>query len=197
MNPFTLWFELILLMMVAAVGFRIWHRALPPVRLEKVRAAEVAGMVRDFLETTMDGAFGFPTGRFLIDAEASTPTRIVAREAVIWSSKFLTILRNFYAAILAIAPEFGCMGVFAGIILAGLLTPFVLYAALAELSLRFLLRSEIVAAIEPLPGQDAGSEVAFTLRGPSALLVGRAVERAFHPPDLPGRIRTLAGLPIQ
>jgi hypothetical protein len=196
-NPFNLWFVLVLLMMVAAVGFRIWHRVLAPVRLEKVAAGELAEMVRDFLATTRDGTFGFPSGLFLIDADRSTPTSIVAREAVIWSSKFLTILRLFYVAILSIAPEFGCVGVIAGIFLAAILTPFVLYAALAELVLRFLLRSEIVAAIAPLPGQDVGSEVTFTLRGPSALLVGRAVERAFHPPALPERIRALAGLPIQ
>ena len=197
MNPFNLWFVLILLMMVAAVGFRIWHRPLAPVRFEKTGTREVAEMVRDFLRTTTDGTFGFPTGRFLIDGEQSTPTRIVAREAVIWSSKFFTILRHFYLGILAIAPEFGCVGVIAGALLAGLLTPVLLYAALAELALRFLLRSEIVAAIAPLPGQDAGSEVTFTLRGPSALLVGQAVERAFHPPALPDRIRALAGLPAQ
>jgi hypothetical protein len=196
-NPFSLWFVLILLMMVAAVGFRIWHRVLAPVRLEKVDAREVTEMVRDFLSSTADGTFGFPTGVFLIDTDKSTPTRVVAREAVIWSSKFLTILRHFYAAILAVAPEFGCMGVFAGIFLAGILTPFVLYAAFAELVLRFLLRSEIVAVIASLPDQTTGSEVTFTLRGPSALLIGRAVERAFHPPALPERIRALAGLPIQ
>ncbi len=170
MNPINLWFVLILLMMVAAVGFRIWRRPLAPVRLEKIGS---------------------------IDTDASTPTRIVAREAVIWSSKFFTILRHFYVGILAIAPEFGCVGLFAGILLAALLTPFLLYAALAELVLRFLLRSEIVAAIAPLPGKDAGSEVVFTLRGPSAMLIGRAVERAFHPPALPDRIRSLAGLPAQ
>lgn len=197
MNPINLWFVLILLMMVAAVGFRIWRRPLAPVRLEKIGSREVAEMVRDFLGTATDGAFGFPTGFFRIDTDASTPTRIVAREAVIWSSKFFTILRHFYVGILAVAPEFGCVGLFAGILLAALLTPFLLYAALAELALRFLLRSEIVAAIAPLPGKDAGSEVVFTLRGPSAMLIGRAVERAFHPPALPDRVRSLAGLPAQ
>jgi hypothetical protein len=165
--------------------------------LEKVDAPEVAEMVRDFLRSTMDGTFGFPTGLFLIDTDKSTPTRIVARETMIWSSKFITILRHFYVAILSIAPEFGCIGVFAGIFLAAILTPFVLYAAFAELVLRYLLRSEIVAVIASLPGQTAGSEVTFTLRGPSALLIGRAVERAFHPPDLPERIRVLAGLPTR
>lgn len=184
-------------MMVAAVGFRIWRRPLAPVRLEKIGSREVAEMVRDFLGTATDGDFGFPTGFFQIDKDASTPTRIVAREAVIWSSKFFTILRHFYVGILAIAPELGCVGLFAGILLAAVLTPFLLYAALAELALRFLLRSEIVAAIAPLPGKDAGSEVVFTLRGPSAMLIGRAVERAFHPPALPDRIRSLAGLPAQ
>jgi len=89
LNPINLWFVLILLMMVAAVGFRIWRRPLAPVRLEKIGSREVAEMVRDFLGTATDGAFGFPTGFFRIDTDASTPTRFVAREAVIWSSKFL------------------------------------------------------------------------------------------------------------
>jgi hypothetical protein len=194
-NPVGLWFELTLLMMVVAVGFRIWRPVLAPVRLEKVGVQEVARMVRDFLESTTDGAFGFPTGFFYIDDDASTPTVIVAREAVTWSSRFLAVLRRFFLAIASVAPEFGCVGVLGGMLLAALLAPLVLYAAGAELALRFLLRSEIVAKVTPLPGADAGSEVVFTLRGPSALLVGRAVQRAFHPPQLPDRIRGLARLP--
>ncbi len=69
MNPINLWFVLILLMMVAAVGFRIWRRPLAPVRLEKIGSREVAEMVRDFLGTATDGAFGFPTGFFRIVCE--------------------------------------------------------------------------------------------------------------------------------
>jgi hypothetical protein len=194
MNPLGVWFELTLLMLVAAVGFRIWRPTLAPMRLTKVGTQEVASMVRDFLESTTDGAFGFPSGVFHVDADASTPTIIVAREAVTWSSRFLTILQRFFVAIMSIAPDYGCMGVFAGILLAAMLAPFILYAAVAELALRFLLRGEIIATITPLRGPDDGSEVRFRMRGPSAVLVGRAVQRAFHPPTLPDRVRGLAGL---
>jgi hypothetical protein len=194
MNPLGLWFELTLLMLVVAIGFRIWRPTLTPVRLEKVGTQEVASMVRDFLESTSDGTFGFPSGVFRVDAEASTPTIVVAREAMTWSSRFLTILQRTFAAIVSIAPGFGCVGVVAGIFLAALLAPFVLYAAVCELALRFLLRGEIVATITPLRAPEDGSEVVFKLRGPSAVLVGRAVQRAFHPPALPDRVRGLAGL---
>jgi len=194
-NPVGLWFELSLLMLVVAVGFRIWRPELPPVRLEKVVPQEAAGMVRDFLESTTDGAFGFPTGFFYIDAEASTPTVIVAREAVTWRSRFVTVLQVFFLAIVRIGAAFGCVGAAIGMVLAAMLAPLILYAAGAELALRFLLRSEIVATVGALRGPDEGSEVVFKLRGPSALLIGRAVQRAFHAPGLPDRIRNLAGLP--
>lgn len=192
----NLWFQLSLLLLVAAVGFRIWRPVLPPVRLEKLAPQEVALMVRDFLVSTTDGTFGFPTGFFSIDTRSSTPVVVVAREMVTWGSEFLTHLRRIFYAILRIAPAFGCLGVVAGFVLAALLSPLVLYAAGAELALRFLLRSEIVAAITPLPGGDGGCEVVFVLRGPSALLIGRAVQRAFHPPALPDRVRQLAGLTV-
>jgi len=195
MTLLAIWFQLSLLLLAAAVGFRIWRPVLAPVRLEKLAPQEVALMVRDFLVSTTDGTFGFPTGFFAIDAEASTPTVVVAREMVTWGSEFLANLRRIFIAILRIAPWFGWMGLAAGLVLAMLLAPLVLYAAGAELALRFLLRSEIVVAITPLAGEDGGCEVVFVLRGPSALMVGRAVQRAFHPPTLPDRVRQLAGLP--
>jgi hypothetical protein len=195
MNPVDAWFALSLLMLIVAVGFRIWRPVLPPVRLDRVAPQEAAGMVRDFLESTTDGAFGFPTGFFRVDAEASTPTTIVARERVTWRSRFVTVLQLFFLAVVRIGAAFGCVGAAIGIVLAVMLTPLILYAAGAELALRFLLRSEIVARVEAVSGPAEGSEVVFTLRGPSALLIGRAVQRAFHAPGLPDRIRGMAGLP--
>jgi hypothetical protein len=195
MNLLSFWMWCIALMLIAGVGFRIWHRPLPPVQLVKVRPEEAARMVRDFLVSATDGTFGFPSGTFALDTAATTDARIVAREKTTWDSHFVAILRRFVQAILGLASSFGCVGAVIGIFLVAMLVPLVLYAAFAELTLRFLLRSEIVARIAPLVDGVEGSQVSFTLRGPSALLVGRQVERAFHPPALPQRLRAAAGLP--
>jgi hypothetical protein len=195
MNLLSFWVWCIALMLIAGVGFRIWHRPLPPVQLVKVRPEEAARMVRDFLVSATDGSFGFPSGSFALDTAATTDARIVAREKTTWDSHFVAILRRFVQAILGLASSFGCVGAVIGIFLVAVLVPLVLYAAFAELTLRFLLRSEIVARIAPLVDGVEGSQVSFILRGPSALLVGRQVERAFHPPALPQRLRAAAGLP--
>jgi hypothetical protein len=197
MNLLSLWAGCIALMLIASVGFRIWHRPLPPVQLQKVRPEEAARMVRDFLVSATDGTFGFPSGSFALDTKATTDARIVAREQTTWDSHFVAILKRFVQAILGLASSFGCVGAVIGVFLVAMLVPLVLYAAFAELTLRFLLRSEIVARVSPLVDGVDGSQVAFILRGPSALLVGRQVERAFHPPALPQRLQVMAGLPTQ
>ena len=77
--------------------------------------------------------------------------------------------------------------------IAALATPVLLYAALTETLLKYLLRSQIQAALER---SGDGTQVTFTLRGPAALLVGRRLEQAFHEPALPGRVALLAGIAV-
>ena len=102
-------------------------------------------------------------------------------------------MRGFYRAILALGAPFGCFGMLIMFLLALLATPALLYAALTETILKYLLRSRIVAAFERVGN---GVQVTFTLRGPSALLVGRRLERAFSEPVLPTRVASLAGIVV-
>jgi hypothetical protein len=108
-------------------------------------------------------------------------------------SHFTQILKGLYKAVLGIGSAFGCFGSVVALVIAVFLTPALIYAAVAETLLKYLLRSKIVSTL-----QDAGdgTRVAFELRGPVALLVGRRLERAFHAPVLPARVATLAGIPL-
>ena len=99
---------------------------------------------------------------------SSSETEIVAQEWVAKGSHFFTILRAFYRSIFALGAEFGCFGMFVCLFFAALFTPALLYAAVAETLLKYLLRSRITSTLER---SGDGTKVAFTLRGPVALLV--------------------------
>lgn len=185
------WLIIIGLMIVGGIVLRIWQRQLPPVLLHKVSPAAAAVLVGEFIGSSYDGQFGYPSGLFKV--EQTSDAQIVASEFVGKGSHFIQILKGLYIAILRIGIGCGCLGVYIGVILAVLLTPFLLYAALTETLLKYLLRSRIVANLER--GQD-GTQVSFTLRGPVALMVGRRLERAFHAPVLPPRVAALAGVPV-
>lgn len=186
-----LWFIIIALMVVAGVVFRFLPRQLTPVQVHKVAPQATARLVGDFIQGSYDGEFGYPSGAFVIIS--SSETEIVAREWVAKGSHFVQILRGLYRSILGLGAAFGCFGAFVCLFFAVLLTPALLYAALAETLLKYLLRSRIVCTLER---SGDGTKVAFTLRGPSAMLVGRRLERAFHEPALPTRIASLAGVVV-
>jgi hypothetical protein len=156
-----------------------------------VAPSAASRLVSDFIASSYETDFGYPSGYFRI--EQATDTEVVAREWVTKGSHFIQILRGFYRAILALGAPFGCFGVFVTFWIALLATPALLYAALTETLLKYLLRSRIVAAFERAGD---GVEVTFTLRGPSALLVGRRLQRAFSEPVIPARVGSLAGLAV-
>jgi hypothetical protein len=185
----VIWFIIIALMVVAGVVFRFLPRRLPAVQLHKVSPKAAESLVGEFLKGSFDGEFGYPSGIFVI--RSSSETEIVAQEWVAKGSHFFTILRAFYVSIFALGAEFGCFGMFVCLFIAALFTPALLYAAVAETLLKYLLRSKITSTLER---SGDGTKVAFTLRGPVALLVGRRLERAFHQPTLPSRIGSLAGV---
>jgi hypothetical protein len=185
------WLIIIGLMILGGIAFRIWQRSLPPVQLHKVSPAAAVQLVGQFIESSYDGQFGYPSGLFRV--ERADETQIVAQEIVGRDSHFTAILKGLYIALLRMGAGLGCLGAYIGFCLAILLTPFLLYAALTEMLLKYLLRSRIVTSLERA---DDGTRVAFTLRGPVALLVGRRLERAFHAPVLPGRVAALAGIPV-
>lgn len=184
-----IWFIIILLMLAAGIVLRLIPRKLPPVRLRKIAPSAASRLVSDFVASSYETDFGYPSGYFRI--ERATDTEVVAREWVTKGSHFIQILRGFYRAILALGAPFGCFGVFVTFWIALIATPALLYAALTETLLKYLLRSRIAAAFERAGD---GVQVTFTLRGPSALLVGRRLRRAFSEPVIPPRVGSLAGL---
>lgn len=186
-----LWFIIIALMLVAGIVFRFLPRRLPPVQLHKVAPKAAEKLVGEFIQGSFDGEFGYPSGIFVI--LSSSPTEIVAREWVAKGSHFVVILRAFYRSIFALGGAFGCIGAFVCLFFAVLFTPALLYAAVAETLLKYLIRSKITCALER---SGDGTTVAFTLRGPVAMLVGRRLERAFHQSALPTRIAALAGVGV-
>jgi hypothetical protein len=187
----NIWLVIIGLMVIAGIGFRLIPHRLPFVQLHKVAPKAASLLVGEFIESSYDGDFGYPSGRFQV--ETSTEHEVLAREIVARGSHFTQILKGLYKAVLGIGSAFGCFGSLVALVIAVFLTPALIYAALAETLLKYLLRSKIVSTLE-----DAGdgTRVAFELRGPVALLVGRRLERAFHAPVLPARVATLAGIPL-
>jgi len=188
----TLWFIIIVLMLAVGIVLRFVPRKLPPVQLHKVAPRAASRLVSDFIESSYETDFGYPSGLF--DIERATETEVAAQEIVVKGSHFTQVLRGFYTAILSLGSEFGCLGMFIMLWIAALLTPALLYAALTETLLKYLLRSRITAALER---SGDGTQVTFTLRGPVAMLVGRRLERVFHQPVLPTRIAALAGLAVE
>jgi hypothetical protein len=186
---FYIWFTIIILMVVIGIALRIFARTLPPVQLQKVSPAAASRLVSDFIASSYETDFGYPSGYFRI--EQATDSEVVAKEWVAKGSHFTQILGGFYRAILALGAPFGCIGVYITFCVAALATPFLLYAAATETLLKHLLRSRIRAGLERSGG---GTQVTFTLRGPAALLVGRRLERAFNEPVLPVRVAALASI---
>jgi Flp pilus assembly protein TadB len=188
----TTWLVIIAIMLVGGAILRIWQHRLAPVDLHKVSAHAASQLVAEFLQSCYDGQFGFPSGLFRI--EQADDKQVVATEIVSRGSHFTQILSGLYRAVLSISGCFGCVGSIVALFLAAMVTPLLLYAALTEIVLRYLLRSRIVADLTPAGD---GTTVSFTLRGPVALLVGRRLQHAFHPPILPARVAGLAGIPAQ
>jgi hypothetical protein len=187
----TIWFVIIVLMVVAGIVLRLIPWKLPPVRLHKVAPGAASRLVSDFIASSYETDFGYPSGYFQI--ERATETEVVAREWVAKGSHFTQILGGFYRAILRFGTGLGCLGVYITFCIAALATPALLYAALTETLLKYLLRSRIQAVFERAGD---GTQVAFTLRGPAALLVGRRLQQAFHEPVLPARVSSLAGIAV-
>jgi hypothetical protein len=179
----TIWFVIIALMVVAGIALRFLPRKLAPVRLRKVSPVAASRLVSDFIASSYETDFGYPSGYFQI--ERATESEVVATEWVTKGSHFTMILRGFYRGILGLGAEFGCVGMFIVFFIAALATPALLYAALAETLLKYLLRSRITAALDR---SGDGTQVTFTLRGPNARGRGRPGRRS-RSCALPGQPR--------
>jgi len=188
---FEVWFVIICLMIVAGIGFRLAQRQLPAVQMHKVAPKAASRLVGEFIASSYDGQFGYPSGLFQV--ESSSESQVVAQEVVGRGSHFTQILKGIYVAVLAVGDSFGCIGGIIALAIAVLLTPAIVYAAVAEVLLKYLLRSRIVTSLQ---GAGDATTVSFTLRGPVAMLVGRRLERAFHAPVLPARIAAITGVAV-
>lgn len=140
----TIWFIIIVLMVVAGIVLRLLPRKLPPVQLRKVGPSAASRLVSDFIASSYETDFGYPSGYFQI--ERATESEVVATEWVAKGSHFTRILGGFYRAILNLGSAFGCLGLYITFCIAALATPALLYAALTETLLKYLLRARVVAA---------------------------------------------------
>ena len=83
-----------------------------------------------------------------------------------------------------------------GAILWLIAAPYVLMFWVLEIGLRFTLRSRIVVEFTEVPGDSDSTDVTFRLRGPCALMLEQRIKRALAPPEIPLRIRRLAGIAL-
>ena len=65
---FEIWFIIIGLMIVIGIVFRLVPRSLPPVQLHKVAPKAAVQLVGEFIESSYDGEFGYPSGMFRVES---------------------------------------------------------------------------------------------------------------------------------
>ena len=139
-----------------------------------------------------DTRFGFPTGIFRIEESQSTTSRLVARELDFSGSRALDLGRfaiAIPAAFVAAAADEGCVaGFFAlaiGVTIAMFLAVPLLVIGLVEVVLRRLMRSCVVAVIEPTGSDGDACAVGFELAGLSAFGLRRSLVSGLAAPSLP------------
>ena len=59
-----IWFIIVVLMVVAGIVLRIFARTLPPVQLHKVAPIAASRLVSDFVASSYETDFGYPSGYF-------------------------------------------------------------------------------------------------------------------------------------
>ena len=68
----TIWFIIIVLMVVAGIVLRLIPRTLPPVQLHKVAPRAASRLVSDFIASSYETDFGYPSGYFRIERTTET-----------------------------------------------------------------------------------------------------------------------------
>ena len=185
------WFLIIAASLVGGMALRLYTHPMPVFRLRDFSRRAAMDLVRDFTLNAVDDRFGFPSGRFSTAPQRTTADVYVADEN---STPFETNVIGIVAMIYAVPAEFGNIGIVVGIILAVLAAPFAFIFYLLEIVLRALLRSRVTVRITEAEDAREDVEVRFRLRGPSALIIQGNIRRAFSRPELPNRIRSMAGL---
>jgi hypothetical protein len=173
---------------------RVWVWRTEQITLRGIGVERARELVAAQLESVADTRFGFPTGVFRVDAKASTGADLVAREVDFSGSTALDLGRfamAIPAAFVAEASGEGCAVGLMAFAVAAIATVFLvvpmLMLGLLEIVLRWLMRSRVVAVLEPLQGQVDACSVHFELVGLSAFGLRRALLSGLKAPVLPSR----------
>lgn len=192
---------------VAIVGllFRlIYSRGLDPIRLHHVGPRQALEIVGLFVLAGVDTDFGFPSGFFelnekRVDADLEKGKLVITEGLLRGHSGFFSMVQALYywalqamSRLAAGGESFGCfMAVLVGSLMLAP-APFLIYAGIAEASLRFAFRSNVRITTEVV-GED--TDVHIVLRGLSALSLERDLQQAFRPAALPRRFHPALRVP--
>lgn len=186
---------------VIALVARYWVLRIEPVTLRGIDVRRATDLVAVYVQGVHDHRFAFPTGVFLIDDEHTAPGKVVAQEVNFKGSLGFGLIK--YALLLprmgaAMGGSFGCLGAVIGASAGLMLSLFfiwpIIFIAMIEVVLRFLMRSRIEATIAKAPGREEAVTVAFELHGLSAFGVEAPLRRGMSP-GIPERYRAAAGVP--
>lgn len=205
MNPFL--GAVIVVLTLQAIAFviaivaRYWVLRTETFEMRGIDVARATDLVAVYVEGVHDHRFGFPTGVFAIDADRTSPGRVVAREINFKGSagmapvKFglkLPILGALAGGALmaeaddaagclvgwmAISIGFG-LGLAAAMVL---VIPFA-FLSLVEVALRWLMRGEVSATIDKVADEKDAVRVRFEMRGLSAFGVEHQLRQGMAPP---------------
>ncbi|HEY5333926.1 MAG TPA: hypothetical protein VIJ21_10305, partial [Solirubrobacterales bacterium] len=177
MNPIVaILIIIVILQMVAivvALVARNWVLRSATFELHGIDVARATDLVAYYVQGVHDHRFGFPTGIFTVDAARTSPGKVVAQEVDIKGSagiapiKFglkLPILGMMAGLAMAEGADdagtgclVGMLGGMIGFTLGACAAAVVIvpcaFVTVVELVLRTLMRAEIRAAIEPVPGE--------------------------------------------
>lgn len=172
---------------------RQWVWRTPPIVLAGIEPMRARSMVAAYLESVNDTRFGFPTGVFRVKEDSSGPTRLVAQELDFSGSTALDLGRfalSIPAGFVAAASDEGCLAGLIALTLAVTAAVFLvvpmLLVGLVDVVLRWLMRSRIVAVLEPAADQESCT-VSFELTGLSAYGLRRSLLSGLSKPVLPAR----------
>ncbi|HEX7245793.1 MAG TPA: hypothetical protein VF245_09535 [Solirubrobacterales bacterium] len=190
---------------VIAIVARNWVLRTETFEMRGIDVSRATELVAVYVEGVHDHRFGFPTGVFAIDAERTSPGRVVAREVnfkgsagmgpIMFGIKLPMLGAIAGAAVLSEADDAGgclagwlavsigfTLGLAAAVVL---IVPFA-FLAIVEVVLRTLMRGEIAATVDKVPEEDDMVRVRFEMRGLSAFGVEHQLRRGMAPPKPAG-----------
>jgi hypothetical protein len=188
--------------LVAAVVARYWVLKSATFELHGIDVARATDLVAFYIQGVHDNRFGFPTGVFAVDPAQTSPGQVVAHEINIKGSAGIGPIRFGLklpvAGLVAglamgegaddagsgclVSMLGGMMGFTLGAAAAAVVIVPCAFVTVVEMILRVLMRAEIRALIEPVPGEENTVKVHFDLRGLSAFGIEAQLRRGMQPP---------------